>query len=141
MSSQKQLLLEKNHQFTPVEYKPNENDIICTREELDNLNRSVEQLGEITRDLCGVINTQNEQIDTIGNTTENTLATTELAQAELSAALAYQNSNRNRMIAFTVMGAGAGILLFSGVGTALGVTKAIAITVGAVTGGAIPHAF
>ena len=139
MSSQKQLLLEKNHQFTPVEYKPNENDIICTREELDNLNRSVEQLGEITRDLCGVIVTQNEQLDIIGTTTEDTLATTALAQTELTSALAYQNSNNNRMIAFTVIGAGAGVMLFTGFGTVMGLGKVLSMAVGAVTGGAVPH--
>ena len=140
MSSQKQLL-DKNYQFTPVEYKLNEDDIVCTKEEIDNLHKDIIQLGEITRDMSGIIVTQNEQIDNIGNTTESTLATMAQAQTELNSAIAYQHSNKNRMIAFTVIGAGTGVMLFTGFGTVLGLGKALSLTVGAVTGGAVPHLF
>lgn len=140
MSLKEQVLVEKEVKFKLIEYKPEE-QVMCSKEEIDQLHKDVIQLNEITLDMCNLIVSQNEQIDKIGDNTEDTLTTMAKAQTELNTALQYQKSNRSRVVAITVISACAGVALFSGTGAFLGLSKAMTLTLGAVAGGSVPHLF
>jgi t-SNARE complex subunit (syntaxin) len=128
-----------------IEYKPEEDEIVCSKDEMDQIYRDVTEIKEITLELGRVIAIQNEQFDRVATNIDTTEIRMEKAGKELDKALSYQKSNVKRKIAVSAIGATAGAVLLTGVGgpvaIAIGVSKGIMALAGASIGGAFPHLF
>jgi len=52
---------KQNEQLTISQYKINDNEIICTKDEIDDIHKNVIELNQISRELGNLITSQNEQ--------------------------------------------------------------------------------
>lgn len=141
---EQQLLLQKQvpleSELKIIRYNPRD-EVICTKDEVERIYRDVTELKEISMELSRILVEQNENIDEIEQNTDIIQVYTESAAKEINKTIEYQKSSLGRTVAKTVIGAGVGVVLFSGLGTLVGAGMIITTVAGVSVGGAVPHLF
>ena len=102
---------KQNEQLTISQYKINDNEIICTKDEIDDIHKNVIELNQISRELGNLITSQNEQIDLIECNTETTQVIMNSAQKELDKIEKYNKSRKKHKIALSIIGLTTGVFM------------------------------
>jgi len=129
---------KQNEQLTISQYKINDNEIICTKDEIDDIHKNVIELNQISRELGNLITSQNEQIDLIECNTETTQVIMNSAQKELDKIEKYNKSRKKHKIALSIIGLTTGATMLPTVGPIIGISKLVALTIGGIAGGGLP---
>jgi hypothetical protein len=130
--------MDNEKQLQISQYNLKNDEIICTKDEIDDIHKNVIELNQITRELGSLITSQNEQIDLIEFNTEETQITMNNAKKELDKIEKYNKSRKRHKLALSLVGFTTGATLLPTVGPILGLGKLVALAVGGLTGGIAP---
>jgi hypothetical protein len=119
----------ENSPFKFIKYDPGDDEIICSKVEIDKIYKDVVMLSEISTKISILLKNQNEDIGNIEDTTNSTIVVMEATKMELD-----EIAHSKTLNALSVISIGAGITLFSGISAIYGMGYLLMGTTGILGG-------